>query len=372
MRELLRARLMRVRILTRYLVARFLGFFVAFLIVSMATIVIGEMMLNLGDMLKGDGGLPGIASYLFLRLPAYYLRDLVPIVAFAAAFFTLGSAARWLELLAMKAGGLSPHRIALPLLYTGLLLTGASFLVSETVILEATRTWSQRDTKTNPIAFRQGSFWYQHGGTIYNIGEADRATNTLRGVQIYELAATGRLSRSIEADQVTVESDDRWVFEAPLVRDFDANASEAPPVVTRYDGEVVLPLADKSGAVLMTADVNVLSVVELQQVIDHQRTRGIAPVRPLALLHARLAEPFVVLVFVLAAIPLGARVERSGAQGMTIPALQGIVIVAAFFSLRGLADGGTGGGLLAPTPFPWLLLAGFACFGVWRYTEMPA
>ena len=360
------------RILTRYLVARFLGFFAAFLIVSLATIVIVEMMLNLGDMLQGDRGLPGVASYLFLRLPAYYLRDLVPIVAFAAAFFTLGSAARRLELLAMKAGGLSPHRIAVPLIFTGLGLTVATFLVSETVILEATRTWSQRDTKANPIAFRQGSFWYQRGRTIYNIGDADRTTNTLRGVQIYELAANGRLARSIEANQATVDAEDRWLFESPLVRDFDPKAIESPPVVTRYDGKVILELADQGGAVLMTADVTTLSVVELQQVIDQHRSRGIAPARPLALLHTRLAEPFVVLLFVLAAIPLGVRVERAGAQGMTIPALYGIVIVAAFFSLRSLTSTLTASGLLPPTPVPWLLLAGFAGFGIWRFAEMPA
>ena len=117
----------RVRILTRYLVARFLGFFAAFLIVSLLTIAVVEMMLNLGDMLRADAGLPGVATYLLLRLPAYYLRDLVPIVAFASAFFTLGTAARWLELLAAKAGGISTQRLSLPMLGAALLLTALTF-----------------------------------------------------------------------------------------------------------------------------------------------------------------------------------------------------------------------------------------------------
>ena len=75
------------RILTRYLVARFLGLFAVFLILSMGTIIVMEMMLNLGDMLKGDRGLPGAASYLILRIPSYYLGDLIPIVAFAAGWY---------------------------------------------------------------------------------------------------------------------------------------------------------------------------------------------------------------------------------------------------------------------------------------------
>ena len=58
------------RILTRYLIARFLGTFAAFLVVSTLTIIVVEMMLNLGDMLRDDSGLRGVSSYLFLRIPS--------------------------------------------------------------------------------------------------------------------------------------------------------------------------------------------------------------------------------------------------------------------------------------------------------------
>jgi lipopolysaccharide export system permease protein len=361
-----------VRILTRYLVARFLGLFAAFLIVSTLTIVIVEMMLNLGDMLQGDRGMPGIASYLFLRLPAYYLRDLVPIVAFAAAFFTVGTAARWLELMAMKAGGVSPHRAAAPILFTGLALTAVTFLVNETVVLDASRSWNQRNSEANPIAFRQGSFWYQRGRTIYNIADADRTTNTLRGVQIYELDEDRQLIRSIEAESAIVDDQERWMFRSPLVRSFDRQVPAAPPVSTQHVGEVILPLADESGGALMNADVSTLSVGELQQLILEQQRLGRDPDRPRALLHARLAEPFAVLLFILAAIPLGVRVERAGSQNMTLPALYGILIVAAFFSLRSVTTTLTTEGLLPPSPVPWLVIAGFAGFGAWRYVEMPA
>jgi lipopolysaccharide export system permease protein len=371
MSELPRAKLPRVRILTRYLVARFLGFFAAFLIVAIVTIAIVEMMLNLGDMLRGDDGLSGISSYLLLRLPAYYLRDLVPMVAFGAAFFTLATAARWLELLAMKAGGLSPRRIAAPLLGAAIVLSGATFVVNETLILEATRLWNQRDVESNPIRFRQGSFWYQRGRTIYNIGDADRATNTLRGVRIFELDSKGRLLRSIDAPSATVDPDDRWHFQSPLIRSFDAADRAAPPVVERHAVEVSLALQDAGGLALMNADLGTLSVDELSQVIAQQRSHGRQATRPRALFHRRLAEPFVVLLFVLAAIPLGVGARARGSQGTTLPALYGVLIVAAFFSLRSAANTLTTGGLLPPSPTPWILLLVFGLFATWRYVEMP-
>lgn len=360
------------RILTRYLIARFLGSFAAFLVVSTLTIVIVEMMLNLGDMLQGDDGAGGVASYLLLRIPSYYLRDLVPIAAFAAAFFTLGSASRARELQAMKAGGLSPHRAAVPLLWVGLTLTAATYVLNETLILETTRLWNQRDTESNPITFRQGSFWYQRGRTIYNIGDADRATNTLRGVHIYELSDRGRLLRSIEAQTATVQEDERWLFHAPVVRSFDEEQVERPPVTTYHDSDVALHQGRGSAVALMNADVTTLSVRELREVIEQQRRSGREPSRSRALLHARLAEPFAVLLFVVAAIPLGVRVDRTSAQGMTVPALYGIAIIAAFFSLRSVADTLTGSGLLPPAPSPWVLLAAFFAFGGWRYAEMPS
>jgi len=360
-----------VRILTRYLVARFFATFIAFLVVSSATIVIVEMMLNLGDMLKRQTGLTGIINYLSLRLPAYYLRDLVPSVAFAAAFFTFGDSARAREILATKAGGLSPRRTATPVLISAMLLSAAAFVVNETLVLQATQLWNQRDSKSNPISFRQGSFWYQRGRTIYNIGDADRATNTLRGIQIYELDDQRRLLRSIEAERATVSGEHRWNFQAPLIRRFSPTQPEEPPITERHTGELTLDLAEEPGRALMNADVTTLSLSELQQVASYQQQRSRSTARPDALLHARMSDPFTTLLFVLAAIPLGIRVEARTGQGMTLSALYGIATVAAFFSLRSLAEALTTGGLLTPAQGPWTLVVAFGGFAGWRYARMP-
>ena len=110
------ARLLLVRILSRYFVARFLRYFVAIFVASALGIATVEMLLNFDDMLKGGHGTEGVVTYLLLRIPSYYLRELVPICTFAAAFTTLGLAARWFESTAAKAGGISPYRLILPVL----------------------------------------------------------------------------------------------------------------------------------------------------------------------------------------------------------------------------------------------------------------
>jgi lipopolysaccharide export system permease protein len=362
-----------VRILTRYLVARFLGLFATFLILSMGTIMVMEMMLNLGDMLKGDHGLPGAASYLILRIPSYYLGDLIPIVAFAAAFFTFGSASRWLEITAMKAGGLSPFRIATPILLTGGVLVAGTFLLNETLVLGTTRAWNLRESGGQSgvlVAFRQGSFWYRTGRTIYNIGLADRATMTLRGVRVYELDERYRLIRSIEANKAHLESENHWRFVSPLIRHFDPAASTEPPSTVRHQGAVTFDMGVSADVALMNADTTTLPLPKLWQVITNRKLGARQLSSNRALFHSRLAEPFAVWALVLAAIPLGMRIERSPGHGMTLSALYGVVAVAAFFSLRSLGTTLTAAGLLPPSPAPWLLLLAFVAFGSWQYRRM--
>ena len=57
------------------------------------------------------------------------------------------------------------------------------------------------------ISFRQSSFWYHRGNTVYNIQEADKKSKTLYGVSVFELDQNGRLIRSIRAKQVEVGDD---------------------------------------------------------------------------------------------------------------------------------------------------------------------
>ena len=74
------------RILSRCLVESFLLLFIAILASSILTIAIVELMLKPDDIVDRYPGFAGIVRYMTLRIPSYYLSDLIPIVAFAAAF----------------------------------------------------------------------------------------------------------------------------------------------------------------------------------------------------------------------------------------------------------------------------------------------
>lgn len=356
------------RILSRYLLASYLRLFVSILFASMLVIAVIEMMLNFDRILDRYEGIGGVATYMFLRLPSYYLRDLFPITSFAAAFFCLGIPARWREITAMKAGGISVHRSVLPVLLAAAGLAVAGFALNETVVLGATRTWERGDQDRLP-SFRRGSFWYHRGSFVYNVRDADRDTKTLRGVSVFELGANGRLRRSIHSELARIDEEHRWHFADAVVRSFDPSRPAAPPQVERVQ-DATLEVANERDLALLDADPSTLSIRDLLEYIDARREEGADVTAQRGRLHWRLADPWSVLLFALLAVPLGLSVERS--RSMAVSALFGVALVAGFYTLKTTASLFAEGGYAVAVASPWILLALFAAFGTWRLARVPS
>jgi lipopolysaccharide export system permease protein len=350
-----------VRILSRYFATRFLGLFAVILIVSTLTIVVIEMLLNLDDMLSNDRGSVAPLQYLMLRIPSYYLRELIPIASFAATFFTLGLSTHWFEVSAAKAGGISPDRLVAPILIAAVFLGLASFALGETWIVNSTRDWNRRESGGSAqISYRDGSFWYHRGRTIYNISEANPLQRTLRGVRVFNLNADGRLIRSVDAPRVDVEDDHRWRFHDAVIRYYDPARKDAKVRIERLD-QITLDVADPRDIALINTDIRSLNVLRLRDHIARREAAGESVDRVTTLLYSRFVEPIAVVLFALLAAPLGLQVETRHSFG--IPALLGIVIVSAFFALRSVGMTLAGEGVISASVASGSLIALFTVAG---------
>ena len=127
------------RILSRHLLASYLTLFAVILVASIASIAVIEMLVNFDEIFGRKTGWSGAVTHLVLRIPSFYLRDLLPIASFGAAFFCLAIPARRYEFTAIKAGGISPIRAALPVLVAAATLSVAAFVANETLGLESFR-----------------------------------------------------------------------------------------------------------------------------------------------------------------------------------------------------------------------------------------
>jgi len=359
-----------VRILPRYFVSRFLGLFGAILVASILVIVMVETLLNLDRMLEIEEGLRGVLTYLLLRIPSYYLPDLLPAASFGAALVTMGLGARWREVTAMKAGGIPPIRVVLPILGAAFALSILTGIQNETWGLRASRAWQRQLTGGGmAMDYRRGSFWYQRGRMIYNIRGADRDTRTLIGIALFERNRAGRLVRSVHAARARVGDDGTWHFEQAVIREFDPSKPGSPPRTdARTEATLRLDAADEK--VLMDADASLLPLDRLDAYIRTRAREGETVQRFVALFHQRLTDPLAVLLLALIGIPLGLRVETTRSFGR--PALWGVAILGAFFLARTVGNTLAAEGAVPPAVPSWSIVTVFAGFGLWQLARTPS
>lgn len=361
------------RILSHYFVARFFGLFLTVLVSALAMLAAIELVLNLEELAslrdaQGPTGPVGrvatSVAYLWTRLIALYLSDLLPIAAYVASFLTAAIAGRRLEWVAMESTGIRPLRVVLPLLGASALLAIAAGTLGETVVLHA-RHDRLAESRLDPddLPLERRAFWYHKGPIITNIGHADPEARILFDVELFERGlgdASGRIQRIVRGPTVRILADGRWHFDRAAIWRFDPNDPLAQP---RFENvkDLELDLASLPTRPLEQADPAIASLPTLARYVAETADAGKPEGRRLAqAYHDRLSRPFWVVVLCGLALPFGLAVDR---RGRFVPAATGALLALAAY----LAAASSGAALtrLAALPpglvswgIPLLTLAG--------------
>lgn len=356
------------RILSRRFLVSYLKLFAVILVTSTIAISVIELLLNFESVLAHRNGRMGLATYLLLRIPSYYFRDLIPIASFAATFCCIGFPARSREITAIRCGGISPWRTAIPLLGAAAVLSFFTLLLDESLVLRASRAWAREKYPGEEIAFRQDSFWYQRGNAIYSVHGADRAARVLHGVSVYELSPRGRLRQIVRAERVELDADHHWRFLDATSRTFDPARPAKPPRTERFS-EWIRDVTADGDLVLLEASAQTLSLPQLATYIDTLARAGRNTTRHRALYHARLSGPAGVLLFAVLAAPLGFAVGPT--RSLAASALFGTITLASYHTARTAAELLAGRSFAWAPAGPWLILAVFAGYGIWQLQRIP-
>ncbi|MCH2171191.1 LptF/LptG family permease [Myxococcota bacterium] len=349
------------RILSRYFLWSYLSLFFGTLFISVVTIVIVEMLVHFDVIFSTANQTRDILEHLFLRIPAFYLADLVPIASFLAAFLCTGIPARHHEFTAIKAGGISPLRVVIPILLASALLSGASLVANETLVLRASADWQRFGQPPGLVEYEQGVFWYRSGDDLFRVGEADAERRILSDVMVLQLDPQGHLVQTLRAPRVRIEGDHLWRFENSTTRTYDRASPNAPPRIERSK-ESALEIGSQRNLALLSADPAGLTLSQLYEYIELRDHDGRSSLRSEALLHSRATQPLLVFVFTLMALPLGLSVGPT--RSFSIPAAQGAFLLAIFLTGRNAA--GLAPDLTPAIPLPWVFLFLFTGFCAWR------
>ncbi len=219
---------LRPMLIDGYVLNGFVFYFVVLVAALVALIEIFTFFELLGDMIKNDIGMSTMFDYLYHLAPSL-IYQLTPIGTLVASLICFGILTKYNEVTAFKAGGVSVHRLAAPVLCASLLVSVALFAFDHYYIPEANRRQEmlRAQIKKKPVAtyLRLDRQWvYGHGSRIYNYQFMDPHQAILSKVNVYELnPKTFEVVRQISAERARWEPALRtWVFQNGMSHDIGA------------------------------------------------------------------------------------------------------------------------------------------------------
>ncbi len=293
-------------ILDRYLIALFSRVFFATLAAVILLHLVGDVFNRVDNLMGSKVTLSTSIQYFIHRLPLVVSRS-IGFAALFAAFLTLGSLSRRHELVAIRACGVSLHRVTVPLLLAALGISVVTFLWNETAVPFATRTAKQiYDVKVRgeqlQSVFGNQEIWMRSNGDFIRADDFDTDRRRLHGLVIYRITPEFKLEGLIEAAAASWDGSG-WVPEGGTEWRFLEDGG-----VSRRPVRAALPLKEGPDDFLIFArSPDEFSYFELRARIDDLRNKGVDTVRDTVNLHAKVAIPLVIPLTILLAVALATK-----------------------------------------------------------------
>ncbi len=298
----------------RYVLARFLGA----LCLVFASAMLLAVVVDYADKLDEVARHHPPAAVIFGFYRSFALSIAVQIAPFAVLLATLvglGVLSKNAEDTAFKASGVSLLRLALPVLVLAGLFAVLAFAVGEYVLPLA----EQRQARfRNVIYGREPDYgirtaaernWYlARDGSIWFREESLAARDTLLGVAIFRFGPDSSLTDRTDAREA-VWTGEQWTLKDGSTRSFAPDGKEP----YRRFAEERVPGDPPASVVATRRRPEEMRFRELERLTRHLRAGGYPTSGLETALQSKLAQPALLPVMVLLAVPFAFRVGRRGA-----------------------------------------------------------
>ncbi len=214
------------RILDRLVARSFLKVFLSFILAAPILFVLGDVTENLDSYLNQGLTWGGVVKAYAFKLPQF-VQWSFPIAALVAAVFSIQTMTQHREIVAAKAGGVSFHRLIVPIIVLGFLLTGAALGMEEVVPRTeriAAEILNQEDSRRE---FRSNFVFQGDHGRNFAIRSLNVTTGTMQGVVMETLEpGVDRPSEHLVAARARYTPEEGWTFEDGRYRIFPTADSE--------------------------------------------------------------------------------------------------------------------------------------------------
>jgi lipopolysaccharide export system permease protein len=308
----------------------------------------------------------------FRYLTPYLLYNFFPLGALVAVLVTLGVMSKNNEIVAIKAGGTSLHRLAVPLFLAGLVLATAMMVMDYTYLPYANQRQDALHNQIKgrpPQTYTHPQRWiFGENYKVYNYDLFDSDQNLFGGLSVLEIdSANFQLRRRIFATRARwSESQHVWVLEGGWVRDFsDGSITHYERFTAAAPQELTEPPSYFNRKKLEAFQ---MSLLELGNYIDGLHRAGFDVTNLTVQWHKKIAYPLMAPVSMLLAIPFAFLVGARGALGGVA---LGVGIGVAYWALAALLEAMGSVGQLPPQLSGWSPDIIFFFLGMYFFFKMP-
>ncbi len=360
------------QVLDYYIISSFFFYFFVLLFTFVTLTEVFNFFELLGDVFRNQIPISDLFRYLFFLAPKL-IYDAAPLSVLVATLVTFGILSKHNEITAMKACGVSLHRLSLPVLTAGALLSAALFAFDHYVATGANviqeRLRNQIKGRPAQTYLRPQSPWiFGQGPRIFYYRYLNEAEGVLGGVSVYELEENSfGLARHIYADRARWEPALRtWVFQNGWVRDLGRGRDG----FRKFEGEAAaFPEIDEppSWFVKEVKTYKQMTFEQLGEYIAEMRQSGFNTIPLQVQFHKKFSTPLFAFVMALLSVPFA---FLTGTRGALTGVGVSLGIAVAYFALNYLFEQLGNAGQLPPHLAAWSPNALFTLAGLYLMSRM--
>ena len=336
-------------VLARYVIRSVIGHT---LLVTLVLLVLNGLYLLITQQDEiGTGNYTALSAlvYVGLSLPQSSF-DSLPIASLIGALLSLGNLARSMELVVIRASGVSVARIAAWVLSAGILLMIMTWTLGEYVAPPLEQYAREMKTfqkfQDYSMAGNRGA-WAKDGDNVFSV-QRQSAENSYGGVYVFKFNPQRRLLSVGRADSARIDAQNRWTLsdyrESRFIEErVEPSRDAATSLETNLSSEFLG---------LASVKPDVMPVSGLMSYVEHLKRNGLDSRTVETAMWARIARTIAVAIIVVLAVPFAFGPMRSTGTGART--VVGIMIGVVFLLLARLMDSGGAIFDLPPIVVGWL------------------
>jgi LPS export ABC transporter permease LptG/LPS export ABC transporter permease LptF len=311
---------LRPMLVDAYVLNGFLFYFGVLLVALLALIEVFTFFELLGDMIKNDISMGTMLAYLWNLAPKL-IYDLTPIGTLVASLICFGILTKYNEVTAFKAGGVSVHRLAAPVLFASLVISGLLFTFDHYYIPDANRRQEmlRAEIKKKPVQtyLDPNRQWiFGEGSRIYNYQALDPHQAIMSKVNVYELdPKTYHVVHQISAERARWEPALKtWIFQNGVSQNL--HAQSGTHYTQFYGKSATFPeLTEKpSWFVKEEKEYKEMNFSELGQYIRELKAEGMETTPLQVQYYKKFSVPLFALIMAILSIPFAFVAGNRGAM----------------------------------------------------------